>query len=181
MDKKTYLTNMRSLMFYLTVNSGADGNGDLVARTDPARKYQEIPISFSGGTMKLLFELGNLYLQGFRNRDGAMFIFKDVTYDNFARKFAYATDYGDLGLDRNMAISLDLNDLNMALDTLHNVKATTAPNTIKKPMWQSAIGLSEALRFQDVAMAVMAGTEIPSLDWAGRTKLNDYKVRVKHR
>lgn len=181
MDKKTYLANMRALMYYLTENSGGNGDGDLVAKTDANRKYQEIPITFSSGKVSLLFEFGNLYLQGFRNKNTEMFIFKGVGYDNFAKKYPYTTDYGDLGLDRNSTIHVGLRDLDEALNTLHNATDKTGPDTIKKPMWRCAIGLSEALRFQDVAMAVMSGTAIPSLDWAGRTKQGDYRVRVKHR
>lgn len=180
MELKDYLYNLRTLMLSLTVNEG-DG-GPLVPRTDPARAYIEIPIRSTDGDVVILFELGNLYVQGFRNKAKKIFIFKDVGYDCVPEvQYRFGTDYGALGVDRNSALYLSLNDLNFALLTLMNANRDTNQDTIKQAIGRCAIGLSEALRFQDVAMAVMHNTQIPNLDWARRTAEGDYKVRVQHR
>lgn len=180
MHLTTYLANLRGLMLSLTENEAA--SGDLVARRDPRRPYQEVPVRCTDGEILLLFELGNLYLQGFRNRGKELFVFKGVTYDVMpTKKYNLGTDYGDLELDRTVDFTLTLAELDVALGTLFATTTATALNSLKRPMWQCAVGLAEALRFQDVAMAVMHGTKVPSLDWSRRTKDGDYKVRVKHR
>ena len=179
MDVKTYTGNLRTLMHYLTTNAGA--GGDLVPLRDGNRKYQEIPIAYSGGTITLLFKLGDLYLEGFRNTGNNWFLFKDGTHAcNAVKRYTIGTDYGDLGLDRNGNFTLTLAQLDQALTTLHNATPDKAQNSIRTPMWQCAVGLAEALRFQDVAMAVIKGTNMPSLDWSARTKQGDFRVRVKH-
>lgn len=180
MHLHTYLANLNGLMWSLTENEVA--TGELVARRDARRKYQEVPIRYSNGEILLLFELGTLYVQGFRNAGKELFVFKDVTYDVMpAKKYTLGTDYKDFGLDRQIAFTLTLAELDDALGTLRSTNTETALNSLKRPMWQCAVGLAEALRFQDVAMAVMHGTTVPSLDWSRRTKDGDYKVRVKHR
>lgn len=178
MDKKTYIQNLNALMHYLTEKGES---GDLVASSGKTKAFEEIPIYYASGQITLLFERGSLYLQGFRNKDKQLFTFKGVKYAiNPAKKFNIGTDYGDLGLDRKSPIYLSLNELSNAMLTLDNTKTNDKEDKVKKPMWQCAVGLSEALRFQDVAMAVMQGSEIPSLDWSARTKQNDFRVRVKH-
>lgn len=182
MKLNTYISNLTSLMRSLTQNENVDGTGDLIARPAHPQRYQEIEINFGFGKVTLLFELGNLYLQGFRNKSNQLFLFQGVGYAiNPAVRFNKSTDYGQLGLDRNSDICLGLDELSQALNTLSNMKINDTFDKVKKPMWQCAVGLSEALRFQDVAMAVMHNTKMPSLDWSQRTKENDYKVRVKHR
>jgi hypothetical protein len=180
MKLHTYTSNITGLLRSLTENE--NGNGDLIATPPGVRTYQEIEIHFDYGKVTLLFELGNLYLQGFRNKGNELFIFEGVNYAvNPAKKFTQSTDYGQLGLDRNSDIYLSLTELSNALNTLLNIRKADNFEKVKKPMWQCAVGLSEALRFQDAAMAVMHNTKMPSLDWSSRTKANDFRVRVKHR
>ncbi|MES3035340.1 MAG: ribosome-inactivating family protein [Gemmatimonadota bacterium] len=179
MDVKLYTANLRAMMLYLTTNGGP--GGALVPLRDGNRTYQEIPISYSGGSITLLFKLGDLYLEGFRNTGGGWFLFKGGTHAvNAVKRYTIGTDYGDLGLDRNGNFTLTLAQLDQALTTLHNATPAKAQDSIRTPMWQCAVGLSEALRFQDVALAVIKGTNIPSLDWSARTKAKDFRVRVLH-
>lgn len=179
MDKKLYMANLVALMRSLTETEQA--SGDVIAIRSPSAKYKEITLRCSTGNLTLLFEYGTLYIQGFRNSAGSMFLYKNVTYDVVATKFAYTSDYGDLGLNRQLAFTLTLSELDDAMDALRSYTTAQHQDTLKRPTWQCAVGLAEALRFQDVAMAVMNGGQITDLDWSKRTKGGDYKVRVKHR
>ncbi|WP_366657861.1 ribosome-inactivating family protein [Fodinicurvata sp. EGI_FJ10296] len=184
MKQLDYVSILNTLMVHLTVNEETkDGSrGPLIAIQPKKHPYIEVPIKCTAGTVSILFELGNLYVQGFRNKSKKIFIFKDVKYDcSPEMKYTFGTDYGALGVDRNSPIYLSMNDLDFALGDLFNATSDTKQSTIKRAIGRCAIGLSEALRFQDVAMAIMHNREISSLDWARRTADGDYKVRVQHR
>lgn len=181
MKKHTYLSTMLALMRELT-ETEASSNEIVAKQATSLKKYHEVEINFDYGRIKLIFELGNLYLQGFRNKNGDLFIFKDVDYLKISATIInITTDYDDLGLDRAGSIRLGLEELSNALNTLLHTLKTDKFDKVKKPMWQCAVGLSEALRFHDVSMAVMNNQEMPSLDWSRRTKSADFRVRVKHR
>lgn len=179
MTKQEYIAIIRALGQALCVPG--TGGGKPRPRQPPPQ-YREVTLTYwTASTITLIFELPNLYLQGFRNANGDVFLFKDVTYTVTAvKKFSFTTDYGPLGLDRNSEIHVSLEDLANAFQTMVNFTADKPENAVKRPTWQCAVGLSEALRFTDVAQAVVDGTAMPDLDWSGRTTRNDPKVRVLH-
>ncbi|TRW97670.1 hypothetical protein FNJ84_09260 [Paracoccus sp. M683] len=186
MTKNEYIANITALNRTLATLEAA--TGDLVPRTAGAANCVEVEVGFSlARRVKLMIQYGDLYIQGFRNKDGELFLFAGSKYNGsgaVASQFNGKTDYGSLGWSRHSGKTVTLDDLDNALTTFYNAKAgTTTFANVQNAMLCCALGFAEALRFQDVSMAVMNGTEIASadVDWSARTKANDYKVRVKHR
>jgi len=127
--------------------------------------------------VQLLYKLENLYIEGFRNGAGHIFLHRDSGYSIvFNTRFGFGNEYKELGYDRVSAITVTLDNVNGALATVYNATAATKAETIKRAYLILAIAFAEAVRFDDVLKHIIAGTPIDDLDW---TKHKDKsKIRV---
>ena len=118
----------------------------------------EVPVT-------LIFQLHDLYLEGWRNKNLKVFLHSRSGYDQAAKKFYYGNDYGELGYHRTQAITLDLRQVNGALAQAYNASDGTDDNAFKRSFVVLAIAFSEAIRFSDVMLKIIKGLPIDDLDW----------------
>ncbi len=119
--------------------------------------------------LQVLFKLKNLYVCGWFNRHGRCFIAKYCEYSMSADvKLPYSFDYPRIGYNQNQSAgkaTVTLAMLNAALELLHNASTQARPHTFKDSIAKVAIGLSEAMRFADVMVAIIKCQGSSRLNW----------------
>jgi hypothetical protein len=116
--------------------------------------------------LELIYQLHDLYIEGWRNASGQLIIHKLSGYSvNPNRRLNYTNEYGDLGYDRNLAITVTLDTVNGALAAAYNSKLDTPQDSLKKPFYLLAIAFAEGLRFSDVMYKIIKGLPIDDVDW----------------
>lgn len=110
-------------------------------------------------------------------RGGQMFLHKFSTYHVApAKRLDFGNDYKQLGYDRNASITVTLDKVNGALAAMYNATLTTKQDVLKSAFLYAAISFAEAMRFDDVVISIIKGTEITDLDWTKHK--GQGKVRV---
>src|SRR5208283_1352835 len=129
--------------------------------------YGVFTIDDSDSPLQLVYQLHDLYIQGWRNRSMQLFLHKNSGYGiNAHKKFSYSNDYGDLGYSQNTdTINLDLGGVNGALAAAYNAKTTDPDNNYKRVFVNLAIAFAEAVRFSDVMYNVIKGLPITDVSW----------------
>jgi len=134
--------------------------------TTKASGFGVFKVTDSDCPLQLVFQLNDLYIQGWRNSSGQLFLHRTSGYAIAPdKRFTYTNDYGELGYDRNSAITVTLDTVNGALAAAYNAKLTAEQDTFKRPFYLLAIAFAEALRFSDVMYNIIHGLPIDDVDW----------------
>jgi Ribosome inactivating protein len=176
LDKVTYPLNVALATQALT-NSSSGFTGTRPNPRTTKKGWAAFQIQQdSDYDLTLLFCLDNLYLEGFQNKNG-VFLHKTSKYSiTPTKKFSFGNEYGELGYGRTAAITITLDNLNGALGTFQYANTGTNEDQVKRAFLYCAIGFSEAIRFDDVIMAILKGDPISDLDWDKHKDAS--KVRV---
>lgn len=125
----------------------------------------------------LYYHLQDLYIEGWGTSRGEIFMTSNAGHPTAPDvRLPYTNQYGALGLDRNTSFTITVGKVNNALKALYNATIATAPNDLKEPLSIACVAFAEAVRFDDVLVAIVNGTPIDDLDW-DKHKRPD-KVRV---
>lgn len=91
-------------------------------------------------------------------------------------RLAFGADYRSLGLDRNAAFRMNIEEVNGAVISVYHVRSLQEANGLKDYYWKLAVAFAEAVRFDDVLERIVNDKPIDDLDWT-KHKRQD-KVRV---
>jgi hypothetical protein len=185
LDEITYQKNIIAARSYLTKGSiGTSGPlGSAVKETprtfalnDRVERFLVYTVMDDIAPLKVVFRLQNLYVCGWYNSSNQLFLAERCEYAiNPQKRLPYTFDYGELGFNQSASVkkvNVTLGSLNNALKRLHNAQVGDPPNNFKPWIVEVAIGLSEAMRFSNVMVAVLKGTETGPLNWdATRTDI----------
>nr|WP_247893459.1 ribosome-inactivating family protein [Azospirillum endophyticum] len=174
MDKVSYPLNVSLIRRDLTIAPAAGGiPGPRQTRTG----FGQFTLKFTASPLTLFYKLDDLYIEGFRARNGKLFLTKNaqcsITSDF---KLPYGNEYGELGLDRSTAFDLSLANVNGAVNALYHRTDGKNPDDLKRSLWIVCVAFAEAVRFDDVLLAIVHDKSIDDLDWTQHKKAD--KVRV---
>lgn len=155
----------------------------VVGPREPAKTktagYSIFQIIDTDNPLELIYQNHDLYVEGWRNRDGEVFVHSRSGFDMQATKrFRCTNEHGDLGLDRTTAIYISLDNINGALAECYNAKTSAKDDGFKRSFAILAAAFSEAVRFGDVMYQIIKGLPITDLDWA-KHKNRDAVMVVK--
>lgn len=129
--------------------------------------------------LTIIYRLNDLYIEGFipGNGTGQPYLFRESEYaTNTPNRLACGADYRSLGLDRQTAFRMNLQEVNGAVIALHHVTSLAEANGYKDYYWKLAVAFAEAVRFDDVLTAILEDKPITDLDWTKHKQAD--KVRV---
>ncbi len=174
----TYPLNVALIRRDLTAASGPAG-GVAGPRTTRASGYAPFRLTATDTPLTLIYRLNDLYIEGFIPGDGTgdPYVFRESGYSiNTPNRLAFGNDYRALGLDRNGAFRMNLDEVNGAVISLYHVKTLREANGLKEYYWKLAVAFAEAVRFDDVLVNILADKPIDDLDWTQHKRVD--KVRV---
>lgn len=174
LDKVSYPLNVSLIRRDLT---NAPALGGISGPSQTRTGYGQFTLQFTASPLTLFYKLDDLYIEGFRAKNGKIFLTKNAKCSITADyRLPYGNEYGELGLDRNTAFDLSLANVNGAVDTLYYRTDARSPDELKRPLWIVCVAFAEAVRFDDVLLAIVHDKPIDDLDWTQHKKAD--KVRV---
>lgn len=174
LDATTYRQNITAARIALSDAGTGQPPGP---RTTRASGFTTFTVTDTTSPLTLIYTANNLYIEGFRNSGGVVFLHKHSGYSiTPGTRFGFGNEYKELGYDRLGAITVTLDNVNGALAAAYNAKATTSVDALKRAFLYLAISFAEAVRFEDVLDHIIDGTEIDDLDWAKHK--DQTKIRV---
>jgi hypothetical protein len=163
LDATTYRQNITAARLAL---SDAGTGPQPAPRTTRASGFTTFTVTDDTSPLTLIYTANNLYIEGFQKGAGPVFLHKNSGYSiTPGTRFSFGNEYKELSYDRLGAITVTLDNVNGALGTAYNAKATTSADALKRAFLYLAIAFAEAVRFDDVLDHIIAGTEIDDLDW----------------
>ena len=182
MEMSEYMRLLMSISHNVADRGAA---GQYVPRRDGIVLH-DIKLRQPSVSLGVVYRANDFYILGFLAHS-VLFRFRDTNY-NFPgygapQALSFGSSYKELGLDRNDAYRLTLDELGRSVETL----AATTPETMKAVRKADAaalvVGFAEAVRFSDVAMKVAQGRRIDlknDLDWKVRSKDDaDFRVHIR--
>lgn len=178
LTKTTYPLNIARIRLGLT--NTADQKGGLAQpRSTQASGFGTYRLAHTDTPVTIIYRLNDLYIDGFIPGDGTgnPYLFKSSTFSHATpNKLAFDGDYRTLGLNRNSAFRMNIEEVNGAVIALHHVTTLTEANGLKPYYWKLAVAFAEAVRFDDVLENIVNDKPIDDLDWSKHKRTD--KVRV---
>ncbi|WP_372393705.1 ribosome-inactivating family protein (plasmid) [Azospirillum sp. HJ39] len=174
LDNVTYPLNVSLIRRDLT---NAPPGGGVPGPHQTRTGFGQFTLQFTPIPLTLFYKLDDLYIEGFRARNGKLFLAKNAHCSVVADyRLPYGNEYGELGLDRSSPFKLSLANVNGAITDLYYRIDGKNPNDIKKSFWTICVAFAEAVRFDDVILSILHNKDIDDLDWTHHKKAD--KVRV---
>jgi len=171
MNKQLYRAKLKEIRDAAKDPAGAAGvhaSGKKWHTTPNNATYFEIKLKGDDGTLKIIFQRWNLYVQGFTSSKGS-FKFTDATWNIAAGNIGFASDYRSMGWDRLSAYKgFSVDDINMAINNIMNCSTATQWAAQKQSIVKLVIAFAEGSRMHSIQQLIENGSDIPDVDWNAR-------------
>lgn len=177
LTKTTYPLNVARIRMGLTTAPPLGGIPG--PRSTQAAGFGTYQLAHTDTPITLIYRLNDLYIDGFipGNGTGNPYLFRSSTFSHATpNRLAFDGDYRTLGLNRNSAFKMNIEEVNGAVIALHNVSNLQEANGLKQYYWKIAVAFAEAVRFDDVLDNIVNDKPIDDLDWSKHKRAD--KIRV---